>query len=288
MSLLGIKFTVVGDELNIVWIKRKQNDPSQIDQYISKVRIQQEGNRTLSVSLEQLKNMFASSFVFGNLTIEQIVQEIIGHFNTIQGATDDILAQLPKNNFQFYKQQAKTYYDILINRDVQDITTNIAAKTKDFEKYDNAEILIKLVCWWYIRRLVHIYVVCTCLEKLIPKQPTPGAVTSAAYYNIQPTTTTTTVLNPPLTGVVSTDLNIDSLKKQLEAAQTYCLAMASDKTAVTNNFTSLKAQFDQLQMQWQDQQNVIKSLQDKISDYKELLLASTGMIFKMDEIPNLK
>lgn len=285
MSLSGIKFTVIDDDLNIAWIKTKQNPPPATEQELNKVRIKQDGTNTLSSSLEQLKNIFSSRFVFRNLTITDVVKDIINHFNTMQDASDDVLARLPRNDLNFYKTQAKLYYDIIVNRDVRDIATT---DPKLQENHQNANILIELICWWYVRRLVHIYVVCTCLEKLIPKQTSPGAATSASYYNIQPATTTTTVLNPPLTGVVSTSADIESLKKQLDAMQLYCSYMANDKTSVTNNFTSLKAQFDQLQVQFQNQQNVINNLQNKISDYKQLLLDSTGMIFKMDEIPNLK
>lgn len=294
------------DDIKINYIANNTNSQS----FANKVYVSQENNKTLTNSLLQLKQQFESIIKFNSETLESVVIDIIKLFSDLQNADDafNVINMTSPNKFGIYKKYAKYYYETLINREVKDdrkVWVNESSDSPEVLKrkqesfanvFENATILSDMVSWWYVRRLVHVYVVCTCLEKIMKMQQIQQMqkpVTTAYSSTYQPLATTT-VVNPPVTGTIASTsaTEIEQLKanykKQLDAMQNYCNVVATDKTNINNQFAILQNDYNILNDKIKDQQNRIFELENNLRDYKDLLLESTGMIFKMNEIPNIK
>jgi flagellin-like hook-associated protein FlgL len=211
--------------------------------------------------LTYLQGQFANIVIFPNgKTLDEAVQATMGMISAV-GAGGGIDNDIIKRNKAF----AKYYYKMFANNDVQAIKNNVDTK------YQEAVlIVVGLFSWWYIRRLVHIFVVFATLE----------GVSAPASSSTTPIVISTTT---------STD-NIDSLKQTVKDLST----MLAEKTSTINTMTTELAKLDTVQsaldnvkVVLQNKDTRIADLEQQLMNFKELLLHSTSMIFRIEEVPNL-
>lgn len=160
------------------------------------------------------------------------------------------------------KAYAKYYYEMFKQKLIQ-----------IEEKHSDALILSSLVSYYFIKRLVHVFVMCTIYQKVSVPTTTPGNVFSG----------TPIIIN---NNEVSTDFTAER-----NALQAKILGL---ETAMKNSESTSKASLDTMTeintlntTMLNKAEDKIKLLENQVNNYRELLLKSTTMIFKLDEIPNV-
>lgn len=216
--------------------------------------------------LMELKDKFSSILLFaGNETFDTVVKDIAQTFDSGVRQTS------------VRKAYAKYFYETLVSR-------NTRSLTRDGSFGETALIVTDLLAWYFIRRAVHIYVVCAIMDKVqnstfTPTQPAQPA--SVAYI--------------PSTSVdEETKRKSEMLSQQLAKLQQDVTQGGIDKTSLQATLSSieqskndLQAKVDELQATVASQYNEIARLRNELNGFKELLLNSTSMIFKIDEVPAL-
>ncbi len=251
----------------------------------------------LNVMQEMLED-FKKVFLFAGSTLSKVIDETMLYFNTF----DTMSLQQKENALNVVvlrKFYAKYFYTILKNKGykISNSGTDNSLKTEDKKK--TSQIIIELVSWYYIRRFVHIYVVCTCLEKLIRLSiastqasssvaPNQGFTSFQPKYNttVQPTganiPSTSTPQVPKVNPAVVTQ-QISLLDRQLQMLQgspTVLPDTSGLAKALKDTQELLSAQQQENKVLQQDVDDARKELQN----LRELLLSSTSMIFQMDEL----
>jgi hypothetical protein len=251
---------------------------------------------------------FKELFRFANIALDQVVKETMSLFNDFD-KLDRTAKVTAMNVVSLRKSYAKYFYTVLKNKTTS-INTNASNSVQTSDRKKTAQIIIELVNWFFMRRFVHIYVVCTCLEKLLQL----AVVASNNIGGIQPSTTTTpqpqpinwsSSSTPPPNGfslsssttgqtgtfqvtpkVVQQQISaLDSQLNRLNIVSSSGSGMsdserASLTTALQDTRNTLIDQQNQNAMLAQDLANSRKEL----DNLRELLLSSTSMIFKMDEL----
>lgn len=166
------------------------------------------------------------------------------------------------------KTFAKFYYKAFISKDYRGIenSTNPMKET--------VKIVIDLFTWWYIRRLVHIFVVFTIIESL--SNPLVSMKQNPVPQVISPTSDDTNVLN--------------KLKIELASLQDIIYNQSTvidDKNKSILSLQALKADVDKLSDEIVKKDKELSEWKTNYDNLKELLIHSTSMIFKFDEVPNL-
>lgn len=219
--------------------------------------------------LMELKDKFSSILLFaGNETFDTVVKDIAQTFDSGVRQTS------------VRKAYAKYFYETLVSR-------NTRSLTRDGSFSETALIVTDLLAWYFIRRAVHIYVVCAIMDKVQnstftstqPAQPAQPA--SVAY-----------IPSPSIDE--ETKRKSEMLSQQLAKLQQDVTQGGIDKTSLQATLSSieqskndLQAKVDELQATVASQYNEIARLRNELNGFKELLLNSTSMIFKIDEVPAL-
>jgi hypothetical protein len=161
------------------------------------------------------------------------------------------------------KAYAKYYYEMFKNKLIQ-----------IDEKHSDALILSSLVSYYFIKRLVHVFVMCTIYEKV--SVPTTTATANASQG-------ATFVIN---NNEQSTDFTAErnALQAKILALETAMKNSETTSSASLNTMTEINTLNTALLNKAEDK---IKILENQVNNYRELLLKSTTMIFKLDEIPNV-
>lgn len=191
--------------------------------------------------MTNMMSSFKGIFVYGSSSLEDIVK------NTMELFNKPTLTSLKE--IQIRKDYSRYYYFILKNRKI--------AFDQSTDNQKTAQIIIELVCWWFIRRFVHLYVTCTCLERLLQTTSTPNSSSSSIIYT-SPTTIDTVKVNQ----------NLEKLKGSVDK-DTY--------DTLNQMYTNQTAEITALRKELQNKQKDLDNL-------RELLLSSTSMLFKMDEL----
>jgi hypothetical protein len=184
--------------------------------------------------MTNMMNSFKNIFVYGTSSLEDIVKNTMELFNKPSPSS--------LKEIQLRKDYSRYYYFILKNRKIDFDQSTDNKKT--------AQIIIELVCWWFIRRFVHLYVTCTCLERLLQTASISTNSSSSIIY----------------TSPVSQ--NLEKIKGSVDK-DTY--------DTLNQMYTNQTSEITALRKELQNKQRDLDNL-------RELLLSSTSMLFKMDEL----
>jgi hypothetical protein len=177
------------------------------------------------------------------------------------------------------KYYARYFYTLFMNRTKTDLENN---KANDSAKL--GLILIELISWWFIRRAVHVFVVSAILERVGVKD---NAVKPSMNFQVGLPISAST-------GNVSAKdckVEVELITKQFNEE----LAKLKNEKSLSNSSSVVIAkQFSEIETKYNDLENIVKlrndrviELETQLDNYKQLLLESTSMIFKLDEIPNI-
>lgn len=165
------------------------------------------------------------------------------------------------------KAYSRYYYDMFRKRTVE----------YDESKNKDAVILTSLVSYYFMKRLVHVFVMCTIYEK-ISNMTISGNASSQQPIIINNTTSTNSAS--------SSDFAAE--RQALEAKIANLEAGIKNESTLSESanqkLNDMEANYKQL---LDNAQQKIVNMEAQVNNYRELLLKSTTMIFKLDEIPNV-
>lgn len=165
------------------------------------------------------------------------------------------------------KAYSRYYYDMFRKRTVE----------YDESKNKDAIILTSLVSYYFMKRLVHVFVMCTIYEK-ISNMTISGNASSQQPIIINNTTSTNSAS--------SSDFAAE--RQALEAKIANLEAGIKNESTLSESanqkLNDMEANYKQL---LDNAQQKIVNMEAQVNNYRELLLKSTTMIFKLDEIPNV-
>ena len=250
---------------------------------------------------------FKDLFKFANVTIDKVVEETMSVFNNF-----DKLEKTAKvtamNIVSLRKSYAKYFYITLKNKTYKFNNTTNSNSIQSSDRKKTAQIIIELVNWYFIRRFVHIYVVCTCLEKLLQLsvvatnnisvvQPSTSSTPQPQAFNLSSSSP-----SAPSVGFASTagpsgtfqvppvvvQQQISALDNQINRLSVVSSSGSSMSDLERSTLTkALQDTKNTLLEQQKEQARLVQELSDsrkELDNIRELLLSSTSMIFKMDEL----
>jgi hypothetical protein len=252
---------------------------------------------------------FKELFKFANVTIDKIVDETMSVFNNFD-KLDRASKVTAMNVVSLRKSYAKYFYIVLKNKIYKSNTTNSnSVQTSDRKK--TAQIIIELVNWYFMRRFVHIYVVSACLEKLlqlaiastsnftvVQPSPTmtpqpqpvnwPSSTSTQSSVGLTPTSTTNSQRGTFQVPPVVVQQQISALDSQINRLSVVASSGSGMSDAERSTLTkALQDTKNTLLDQQKEQSRLIQELSNsrkELDNLRELLLSSTSMIFKMDEL----
>lgn len=183
-------------------------------------------------------------------TFDEAVLSLINGLGSSQNL-DDILVK---------KAYARYYYDMFKNK-------MISIQEKD----SDALIMTGLVSYYFMKRLVHVFVMCTIYQKVSVPSSSASSVSGS----------TPIIINEQSNDFTS-ERNIYEAK--LLALQTAIKNSETSSDASSEKLNEMNALNTELLNRAEQK---IKALELQANNYRELLLKSTTMIFKLDEIPNV-
>lgn len=259
-------FSIQGDDL-LVNINPSNKTAENFDGTILKLLPQSSfavkiGNRRPIEVLTELRDKLSSIVLFnGNESFDSVVRDIAQNFNT--GNVRDTTLR---------KAYAKYFYETFTKR-------NSTALTRDGGIKETGLIVTELLSWYFIRRAVHIYVVCAILDRV--NRATEQSISVSGQST--PPVFTTTISEDTKNKIANLEKKVIDMTGQLSQSQ---LAPAQ--------ISMLQSQLEEFKKEMIDKEVQLKKCQDhnnqlaqELANFKELLLSSTSMIFKMEEIPNL-
>jgi hypothetical protein len=165
------------------------------------------------------------------------------------------------------KAYARYYYDMFRKRTVE----------YDETKNKDAVILTSLVSYYFMKRLVHVFVMCTIYEKISSMTVSSSNSSSSQPIFINNTTTNSVSSNDFAAERQALEAKIANLEAGIKNEST--LSESSNE-----KLKDMEANYKQL---LDNAQQKIVDMEAQVNNYRELLLKSTTMIFKLDEIPNV-
>lgn len=231
--------------------------------------------------LQEIQNHLSNTFIFeGGKTLDHIVKDVI---TTID--VQNIASNALRNNITNIKNLAKLYYRMWESKD----KSGLSSIDETDEYRQNASIVIDMLSWWFIRRLVHVYVVCAILEKV--HTPPPQVTTYTTYTthtpfksNVASSSSPSPIYPQQPVVIYKKDPEFDALEKKYSSNVSN---LESDKTQLQNDIKVLLEKHSQLELDNQQLHANNEYLTHKLDDLKELLVHSTSMMFKLDELPNI-
>jgi hypothetical protein len=232
--------------------------------------------------LQEIQNYLSNTFIFeGGKTLDQIVKDVITTID-VQNMASNAL----RNNITNIKNLAKLYYRMWESKD----KSGLSSIDETDEYRQNASIVIDMLSWWFIRRLVHIYVVCAILEK-VHTTPQPPQVTTYTTYTTHtpfkpssyPIQQTQQQQQQPVV-IYTKDREFEAMKQKYS---TNVSNLEGDKNQLQNDIKTLLEKHSQLELDNQQLHANNEYLAQRLDDLKQLLVQSTSMIFKLDEVPNI-
>jgi hypothetical protein len=214
--------------------------------------------------LKAIQIKFSNTFRFGNKAFDEIVKSTMDIFNGSVSFDKSVLKEI-----KMRKLYARYYYSILKNRNITNLDNSSDTKK-------TVRIVVELVSWWFIRRFVHIYVVCACLEKLYEtssvSSPSGSSTQTQFMYSSTPTPSNSSTISEEALNKMKADFELKLAKQNSNSAKT--ADVVNDLQKQYNDALAIIAQKDA---------EISKQKQD-LDNLKDLLLNSTSMIFQMDEL----
>lgn len=227
------------------------------------------GNKSPLDVLKDIQTQLTIVFTFGEHgTLDQVVEDIIVKMGE---------KRIVKPSVSAIKEYAKAYYRVWANKTKYGMSNDDG----DYNR-QTASIIIDMLSWWYIRRLVHVYVVCAILEGVhntTQSLSSPSYNAKIRYSSVDDY------------GRNARDEEIDKLKLKyntdVSILQTTHDQLQRDFKTLLGNYTRLENEYNTLYKEREEQDEMIASFEQKLAGFKELLLHSTSMIFKIEEVPNM-
>ncbi len=163
---------------------------------------------------------------------------------------DDILTK---------KAYARYYYEMFKNKIIS-----------IDDKQSDALILTSLISYYFMKRLVHVFVMCTIYQKVL----------------VNTTSSNTSSSTPIIINETSNDFTEERNRYEAKLLALQAAINNTETTSTTSieKLNEINAMNTELLNKAQEKINM---LQNQVNNYRELLLKSTTMIFKLDEIPNV-
>lgn len=190
-------------------------------------------------------------------TIDSVIQNMVRDVN---GSKKTISPQELKDNIMVRKAYARYYYEMFRDRQTVSIDNIKDANNKIFAR--DAKILAELLSYYFIKRLVHVFIMCTIYETIV------GDISSSPSIVVSGSSSTYDDANE-LT-------RLKEEKKELESK------MANS----VNDSEKFKILSENCEQQSKVFQAEIEVLKQKVNNYKELLLSSHDLLFKIGELPD--
>ena len=221
--------------------------------------------RSLVEVLKEMQDVLGQSLKVyylpsGVETIDSVIQNMVRDVN---GSKKTISPQELKDKILVRKAYARYYYEMFRDRQTVSIDNIKDANTKIFAK--DAKILAELLSYYFIKRLVHVFIMCTIYESIV------GDISSSPSIVVSGSSSTYDYSNDIA--------RLNEEKKELE------LKMANS----ANDSERLKILSENLEIQSNElnaKNYEIEALNQKVNNYKELLLSSHDLLFKIGELPN--
>lgn len=256
-----IRFSVFGTNLHI----DIQSSSALLMNTNPPIDIIMTGKTPLEV-LKELENILSYYFVFDNRKpLDTVVENMLSNLG---------VRKIDWKSIPTIKSYAKFFYQVWINKDKTDLTNT----DTDYNR-QTASIVIDILSWWYIRRLVHIYVICAILEAVHGSTQVSNSPMTLPSFPAMPTPSFTT----------NTEVDILKAKYNKDVSD-----LEFNKSQLQADVQKLVSEYETLQKDYQilysisvNKDNIIAGLEKKLEDFKELLLHSTTMMFKIEEIPNI-
>jgi hypothetical protein len=208
-------------------------------------------NGTPMQIIKSLKQFLEDKFMFGQESFSQVVSDCLNYAQSLLPGQDKFTAKERKD-------YAREYYSIFKLKTLLNRVGNV-------ELQDKVKIIVNVISYIFIRRLMHIFIVSNIVEHTFN-----NTITAI------PTTST----------VVGEDkYELESIKTKLEAQIASLQSQATSSSTINKDtLTDLKKECENLTQALLEKNNKIAELKALLESYKELLLDSTQLIFKMDDI----
>jgi hypothetical protein len=274
-STTGLTFTVQEDTLVTTLSSANKTEVS-FDGVFVKVlpsltfSINMSNKRPIELLME-LKDKFSSILLFsGSESFDTVVKDIAQTFDSGVRQTS------------VRKAYAKYFYETLVSR-------NTRSLTRDNSFNETALIVTDLLAWYFIRRAVHIYVVCAIMDKVQNSSLTARESTSTTYIPSNPLSTSVVNMVDDEAKKKSEMLSQQLAKLQQDVTQGGIdkISLQASLSSIEQSKNDLETKVQELQATIVSQFNEITRLRNELNGFKELLLNSTSMIFKIDEVPTL-
>lgn len=217
-------------------------------------------------------------------TIDQVIASLmsdIGKADIVKGASIEEL----KQRLASRKAYARYYYEMFKG-------DNKTLENLDNSRDSEVKIVSQLVCFYFIKRLVHVFVMSTIFERVLMDM-TPSVGTASA------STSSYVSSSGSSTSSVGTDVAMAQLKEErarLEARGKELSNMMLNSNNVSSD-GKLKQMTEKLNVfisEMKEKDNeiyrlnlIVNDLGSKVGNYRDLLLQSHDILFKIDEIPNI-
>jgi len=260
--MAGIRFAFTSDK-NILTIQLVSSN-TEIIHYGTQInRLKDEkleydlNNKSLVETLKNMQQNLSDRFkiYYPNGRTETFDEAVQGMINGLGSS----VAPSFLDDIKVKKAYAKYYYEMFKQKLLQ-----------IEEKHSDALILSSLVSYYFIKRLVHVFVMCTIYQKVsLPAISTGNSLTGTPI-------------------VISNDNDFtaerNALQAKIVALEAAMKNSENTSSASLNTMTEINTLNTALLNKAEEK---IKILENQVNNYRELLLKSTTMIFKLDEIPNV-
>jgi hypothetical protein len=201
--------------------------------------------------IKSLQTFFEDKFMFGKENFNQVVSDCLNYAQSLLPGQDKLIAKERKD-------YAREYYSIFKLKTVSNRVGNV-------ELQDKVKIIVNVISYIFIRRLMHIFIVSNIVEH---------------------TTLNNTITPIPSTSTTGEDkYELENIKTKLEAQIASLQSQAASSSTINKDtLTELKKECEILTKSLLEKNNKIAELKALLESYKELLLDSTQLIFKMDDI----
>lgn len=217
------------------------------------------------VLVKSIQSFLDTCFVYGNQTVDEVVDEI---YKKAFKPDRSSLTPDQLEDAKARKAYSKHYYGML-----QLVMTEQRIASK--ENRDKYMIVMKLITYLYVRRLLHIFIVSNILVHLLEVGSTSSA--SSASSSSATASPQFSAVNPR---EVDLTAKVQDMSRQLTVLESDKNAKIADKQ---NEIAALRASVEALTAALKEKDERVKVLETNLSQYKDLILESTNLIFNIEE-----
>ena len=221
--------------------------------------------RSLVQVLKEMQDVLGQSLkvYYSPSGVETVDSVILNMVRDVNGSKKTISPQELKEKILVRKAYARYYYEMFRDRASVSIDNIKDANNKIFAT--DAKILTELLSYYFIKRLVHVFIMCTIYESIV------GDISSSPTIVVSGSSSTYDYAN---------DL-IEQKNKTTELTEQLKVMSGISSDALSN----IQTKMDQKDRLLGEQVDEIIALKQKVNNYRDLLLNSHDLLFKIDELP---